>query len=344
MDDLPDNTKEKANQAADNSESVKAGAGKSSRLKVLVILIVLILFACIGYTYNQVLELQEAVDAAQSRSATLNEAMDERIRVLKSTVSVIDSKLISMARSLSEVYERQPYNSEDWALAEVEYLLIIAFHRLLLEKDINTALVAMQSAESRLAGLRNPDLIPVREQLVTDINQLEAVNRVDITGLAIYLADIIDRSSGLPLKKPEAVQIKNDGNSGERSDNQPDQSMNIKSALARAWEEIKSLVVIRKGSESRYEFLLPEQSYFLGQNLRLELENARLSVLNRDTDNFRTSITLITDWLLAYYDNSDASVANIIDTMSKMADIELDPPVPDISSSLETLRAYMKQQ
>ena len=195
----------------------------------------------------------------------------------------------------------------------------------------------MQSAESRLAGLRNPDLIPVREQLVADINQLEAVNRVDISGLAIYLADIIDRSSGLPLKKPETLQMKNDVNSG-------DQSVNIRAALARAWEEIKSLVVIRKGAESRYEFLLPEQSYFLGQNLRLELENARLSVLHRDTDNFRTSITLVKDWLSSYYDNSDASVANIIDTMAKMADIELDPPVPDISSSLETLRAYMKKQ
>ena len=318
-------------------------ARTGNRLHLPLVVILLVVVVCVGYNIIQIRELHRTIDSIQARQVALEGSMEERIRILKSTVSVMDSKLISMARSLAEVYERQPLDSEDWALAEVEYLLIIASQRLLLEKDVNTALAAMHSAESRLAGLRNPDLIPVREQLVADINQLEAVNSVDISGLAIYLGDIIDRSAGLPLKKPESLVMDAEADRGKGSDTAPAQTSDIKSAFKRIWGELKSLVVIRKGAEHRYEFLMPEQSYFLKQNLRLELENARMSVLQRDTENLHTSITLISDWLTTYYDISDASVANILDTLDTIAGMELDPPIPEISSSLETLRAYRKQ-
>ena len=344
MDNKPEQPPQEESKNMGSSEGVPEMVTTGNRLQLPLIVIVLIVVVCVGYNIIQIRELHRTIDSRQVQYDTLDETMEERIRVLKSTVSVMDSKLISMARSLSEVYERQPMESEDWALAEVEYLLIIASHRLLLEKDFNTALVAMRLAETRLAGLRNPDLIPVREQLVADINQLEAVNRVDISGLAIYLGDIIDRSAELPLKKPEPLQTQSGAEPGNGTNGESAQSTDLESVFKQIWEELRSLVVIRKGAEHRYEFLLPEQSYFLQQNLRLELENARMSVLKRDTDNLRTSITLVTDWLTAYYDVSDAPVANILDTLDKMAELELDPPVPDISSSLETLRAFRKQE
>jgi uroporphyrin-3 C-methyltransferase len=88
--------------------------------------------------------------------------------------------------------------------------------------------------------------------------------------------------------------------------------------------------------------LLPGEEYFLTQNLRLELESARLSVLRADTGNLRASIVLIKSWLRQYFDTRDSAVINVMETLDQMQLIELKPALPDISSSVETLRAYLR--
>jgi uroporphyrin-3 C-methyltransferase len=199
----------------------------------------------------------------------------------------------------------------------------------------------MEAAELRIRDLGNPDLIPVREQLVADINKLKAVKYVDITGLSIYLADIIERASSLPLKN---VILKNSGTQGDQGEinNQTQTGFVWSNFVSTVWRELKGLVVIKHSGETRQALLLPDQEYFLYQNLRLELENARLSVLHRDTDNLRTSVNLLVNWLTDHFNTEDAAVENVIETLGKMSDLNLRPDLPDINSSLETLRAYIK--
>ena len=108
------------------------------------------------------------------------------------------------------------------------------------------------------------------------------------------------------------------------------------------WQEIKSLVVIKRAGEAKQALLLPGEEYFLSQNLRLELESARLSVLRADSGNLRASIVLIQSWLRQYFDTNDSAVINVMETLDQMQAIELQPALPDISSSVESLRAYLR--
>ena len=108
---------------------------------------------------------------------------------MDNAIKQLERKQIEHSEALVSLYQDKRGSNEDWALAEVEYLLIIAMHRLLLEEDVMTALAAMEAADLRLKDLGNPGLLPVRQQLATDINQLRSVNLADIAGMAIYLAD-----------------------------------------------------------------------------------------------------------------------------------------------------------
>ncbi|MFB3116852.1 MAG: uroporphyrinogen-III C-methyltransferase, partial [Gammaproteobacteria bacterium] len=74
-----------------------------------------------------------------------------------------------------------------------------------------------------------------------------------------------------------------------------------------------------------------------------ELESARQSVLRLDSENLRASIDFIQFWLRQYFDTSDSSVVNVMETLDKMRSVELKPALPDISSSLESLRAYVHE-
>ena len=80
------------------------------------------------------------------------------------------------------------------------------------------------------------------------------------------------------------------------------------------------------------------------QNLRLKLDIARLAVLHRDTGNLRASVIDIKAWLLKYFNVADAGVSNILESLTQMAEIQLNPELPDISSSIESLRAVIRER
>ena len=336
------------NNAPDKkSEPIASGECKSKSSHYRVFGFTALILACglIGGGYHLWNELQQTktnlakvVNNGQVQSGLVAgnlTAMDNAIKQL-------ERKQIEHSEALVSLYQDKRGSNEDWALAEVEYLLIIAMHRLLLEEDVMTALAAMEAADLRLKDLGNPGLLPVRQQLATDINQLRSVNLADIAGMAIYLADLIDLSAALPLKSNVLlVETKHLSSSeGNLSDYEEPFWKRLPRLL---WQEIKSLVVIKRSGEAKQALLLPREEYFLYQNLRLELENARQSVLRSDSENLRVSIDLIQFWVRQYFDTSDLSVVNIVERLDQMRTIELNPALPDISSSLENLRAYVRE-
>ena len=246
--------------------------------------------------------------------------------------------------TISELTREERHTNQDWAIAEAEYLLILALHRLTLEKDVNTALFAMQGAASRLQAIENPALFPVREQLGEDIDRLKSIQVVDTSAMAIFLADMINRVDQLPLKNLKDLQTAGRPPDMTEQDSQKEGEGVIRRLFAEIWHTFKSLLIVRHKNEISQALIPPGQEYFLYQNLRLELENARLSVLRRDTDNLETSIGIIIDWLEIYFDRNDSSVVNLVETMQQMQHQDLSPELPDINSSLESLRAFMRSR
>lgn len=347
MDENPDNNKaaEESGGPAEDQGQVSAPGRRTWKAEYVLPAVVLVVAVAGGvYLDRKIDGNRQAVALARQNTQALQADIRQQLSRLDESISRLASDQDALQRSLAEIARQQPKTNEEWALSEAEYLLVIASHRLLLERDVNTAISAMEAASSRLQSLSSPDLIPVREQLTADMNRLRAVNTVDTEGLAIYLADLVERAADLPVKKTETtLQESASTIDGDQPASGTDDA-GWRDTLRLVWEELKSLVVIRKSGEIRQALLMPDEEYFLMQNLRLELENARLAVLRHDSANLHASITLLLDWLERYYDTTDAAVANIMDTLSRMATLELRPEVPDISSSLETLRAYMRQQ
>lgn len=255
---------------------------------------------------------------------------------LKDQLVDLQQQQSSMVENLQTLFRRQNMGNSDWALAEIEYLLIVATHRLQLELNVPLALAAMQAADDRLKNNRDPGLLIVRQQITSDINALKAVEAVDIAGLVLFLSDLVGRVIDLPLQ-----QVKVTADDGQNNDLEVNSS-NWEKLLSSVWHELRNLVQISRSGEETLATLIPDQQYFLYQNLRLQLESARYAVLRQDTENLHVSVDIIASWLNDYFDVSDNGVANIIESISQMAKLELNPALPDISSSLESVRAYIK--
>ncbi len=339
MENQTDNNKPE--QIASDKTTKKTCHGRSFAV------IFLVLFGSLtggGYYIWKELQQTKADLAEMGNNAQVQfELRAGNIAAMENAIKQLGQKQNEQSDALASLYRDSQGNNEDWAIAEIEYLLIIAMHRLLLEEDVTTALAAMEAADLRLKGLGDPGLVPVRRQLTTDMNQLRAVNHPDIAGMAIYLADMVDLSADLPLK---SGVITNAIAAHSLHEDQINEGVDVDPFWKRLpkiiWLEIKSWVVIKRTGDVNQALLLPSEEYFLIQNLRLELESARLSVLRADSGNLRASVVLIQSWLRQYFDTSDSAVINVMETLDQMQTIELKPALPDISSSVESLRAYLR--
>lgn len=270
------------------------------------------------------------------------EALDREYGEVKASIARLENKQELLHDNIDSLYQNRSNDNVDWALAEIEHLLIIATQELSLDADVNTALAALQAADDRLKDMGDPSVLNARSQILSDINALKSVNAVDTPGMALYMADIITRVEKLPLKK--SGRADGDQVNAGKTDGEEEQAPAWKRLLHTVWRELKGLVVISREQDASVLSLVPEQRYYLYQNLRMELDAARLSILQRDTDNLRSSLELVREWLNIYFDTGDAEISNIMVSLDQMAKITLRPKLPDISSSLETLRSLIRER
>ena len=103
---------------------------------------------------------------------------------------------------------------------------------------------------------------------------------------------------------------------------------------------MRKLVVLRKVDSPEPPLLPPSQSYFLRENLRLRLLNARLSLLMRDEAGYRRDLRTAQAWLRRYFDPRAKRVSEALAQLEQLASASLDSGVPSISESLEAVRSF----
>lgn len=283
---------------------------------------------------NQLQDLNARIDSLRTDIGAIGGKNTESATLIEG----LQREQKSLARTLGNLALQKPNSVEGLALAEVEFLIATAQHRLDLAHDVPMALTALETADGRLRRLDRPDLKNVREQLVKDMNSLRAVPMTDIAGIALYLGDIIGRSDDLPFKAelaPPAPAA------------QPVESPKIDTwtDLAGAiWKDLANMVSIQE-MDTRDPFLFDVAfRRLVQQHLRLELFNARLDVLHRDTKNLRAAIESLSEVLARYYDTDAETVSGLLAKLKEFRALELKPPLPDISGSMRAIRDYIMAQ
>ena len=333
----------------DSVPDAAAPVVRQARGPWLIALVLLLVAAGSGYYWIEFIDrpradaLGKRIAALESMLAAVNlqsedsAARDDEARATRqataSRLDELDQAQEDLAGALKGLYAKESHSTLAVVLAEVEYLVFAASQRLLLERDVETAAAVLKSADLRLRAAQHPDLIGLREQLGRDITALEAVTQPDIEGLAIYLANTVTQVDNLKTK-PIADLDMSFTSMGAKT-----VSTDNWQGVARAlWTDLKSLVEIKDGELEDGVLFDPELRYFLQQNLRLELASARLAVLRRDNANFRAAVTLTVNLLETYYDIEDGDVSAIIARLNEQRSLELAPPVPMISGSLDAVR------
>ena len=125
---------------------------------VFIILIFLIIYTALSFLYFINLLDRNKNELNQLNTSAINK-MELRLKTISNELVETNSYLADLeARlellSLSQTVEQGTYINKDYALAEIEHLLIIASNNLQLDNDVTTALAAMEAADTRLKRTR----------------------------------------------------------------------------------------------------------------------------------------------------------------------------------------------
>ena len=335
-----------AEEAAETTPAPKkaARAGGMALFFALLSLLAVIALAGGGYYFwenqqqliaergQQISALQDNLASLQQELRTRNEQQGKQLADLRERQSNLDNALENLLASRSHL-------RNDWLLTEAEYLLKLANHRLLLERDVETAIVALQSADARLREVADPGLLTIRKRIAADINDLRSIAQPDLAGLSFNLSSLAEDVTRLPLATP-------DPQSKIRQAEQltADKVDNWRELPAAIWRDIRSLVVIRQHDEPIQPLLAPEQRFFLTQNLQLQLEQARLALLNGQTRVYQERLQQARQWLESYFDTGHNATRQIIEQLRELAEQKIHPPLPDISDTHQALREFRQQR
>lgn len=359
----------KSAKAGKASRGKGANAGEKRPFPILALLasvallLGLVLAAAGFWQYQQSQQLANNIDQLASRQTNFDQQL-QALGPIQSDVSVLkqqqqslltrieqgeDSRrsmrvsldqLSSQVKSLTIAKGKQPLY---WRVSEVEYLLTVANRRLTLERDVNTAKEALQDADNRLRAIGDPGLIPVRDKISQELNRLNSVTLPDIPGMAAQLGALVDDTQQLPLLSRNMTMEPNDQQTA--ADAESKEYSGFRQFVKTVWGDlVDGLFRVQRTDEPVKPLLPPQDRQYLMQNLRLQLEQARLALLQSDTAMFRNNLSDVEHWVQQYFDTEATPVTHVLDTVQELKTEDLTPELPDISASLRELRAWMATQ
>jgi uroporphyrin-3 C-methyltransferase len=261
------------------------------------------------------------------QSDTIDTAIAEQQSRLESTEQ-------SLIESLNRVANQAPPTQEEWKVAELEYLLRIANHRVLMEKDADGALRLLQTADAMLAELDDFGMHEVRAQLAEEILSLKRLGQNDVQGLFLRLEAVKRNLSGLPLDVPEYLQA-----APAESVAIAEEEAGQRSPLAALAEAMGTYFKVRELRTELKPLLAPEEVTYLEMNLRLMVEQAQLAALRGEADIFEQSIDNAIDWLNDHLDAQAPEVSALVSELTAVRQISVVREMPDITGSLRALIA-----
>ena len=277
---------------------------------------------------------------ADSRDARLvARQAQEAVREAQARLAQLDAKLAESQNqqvALEALYQELSRNRDEWALAEIDQILTIASQQLQLAGNVQAALVGMQTAEARLARADRPQFIPLRKVLTRDIERLKATPNLDVAGLALRMDQIIAGIDTLPLAGEERISA-----SAQKLAGASESTEGLLSRIAaEIWSELKSLVRIQVMDGTEPGLVAPSQAFFLRENLKLRMLNARLALLSRDEATFREDIKTASAWLSRWFDARSKATQAAAASMKQLNAAAIQIELPTIADSLNAVRNY----
>lgn len=275
-------------------------------------------------------QLRADLKSVGNRQRAAARELDRRVDVLED----VPKQLEELVLSVEQLRGRAEGPERAWSRAEAMFLLELGQRRLALDRDVQTATVALESADARLAALRDQSVAPVRQQIARELTALRAVRQPDTVGVLTRLTSAEEAAAHLPIKGILAAER-----------HMTDRAALPEGMLARAWamarNTFSSLIIVRTVDDQAGSIVTSDEAQVRRQHLQLLLFAARTSVARHDSTAYREALAGARQWLGEFFELSSPAAQALLEQIQQLEPVDIDPPLPDISGSSRALQRLL---
>ena len=257
-------------------------------------------------------------------------------------LAVTEARLseVSLQRSqLEELMQSLSRSRDENLVVDIESALRLAQQQAQLTGSVEPLLAALRSAEIRVSRAAQPRLTPVQRAITRDISRIKATALADTPALLVKLDELVQLADELPVANALPTPRAND--TLKRKPEETVATWWVRLGLL-VRDEIRNLVRVSRIEDPDAALLSPEQSFFLRENLKLKLLNARLGLLSRQIESVRSDLTSASVAVGRYFDASSrkthAANALLQQVRGQLKALEV-PRVDETLASLATAAA-----
>lgn len=342
--------------ATDNAKSVKSSTSKPVKsgrgLAFFATLLALIALGGSGYLFWQAqmwLKTQQQVENLQQQSfensqQTINQ-LQSRVTSLQSELSqsrnqqnALNQTLLDLQARTQELGETQP---NQWLAAEALYLVNLAERRLLIERDINTALQLLVAANTRLTAMNDPSVFALREAISKDVAALHAIKQPSTEAIYLALSGVVDQVSKLEFKDSYTPQKVIEEATPEVSSESSDWQHNLAISFERF---LNNFLRVKVRNVETGPQLPTDQQWYVRSNITYQLLQAQHAALNGQQALYLDGVSKSQNWIAMYFNNDSDLVVATSTTLDELLNKDVSLTLPTQLTSQSLISDYVRNE
>lgn len=286
----------------------------------------------IGQDLNKA-ALGNSENAALLQSALAKQAeLDAQLNKILQNESDTAQTLDGIHRAYAELLKGRV----NWLVDEIEVTLNTASQQLLLSGNVPVATAVLENVEQRLSRFEQPELLPIKQAISQDLAALKNRPYLNVSATALRLDRLESAVDSLPLLVDSTMNAQNA---------EPAPTSKAGSFWTRAWnntsELVKSMVEVRKLDNNDAMLIGSEQVFYLRENLRMRLLDARLALLQHNSEVYQNDLAAIEETVKRYFDVQSPNTQTWLKEVGELKSVEIRMISDEsLKASLAAVRDY----
>jgi uroporphyrin-3 C-methyltransferase len=317
--------------------------GLLALVAVVALLMALALWQKVSGMQEQ-LARQSADALSQSLEArTLARQAQEVVRDTAARLALAETRVgeVALQRAqLEELMQSLSRSRDENLVIDIEAAVRLALQQAQVTGNVQPLLAALKAGDTRIARAAQPRLAPLQRAMQHDADRLRSSASADNGDALQKLDELMRMVDDLPALN--AVAVRGGGLDTLQVEPLPANAPWWQRFLMMVRTEARSLLRVGRIERPEAVLLTPEQTFFLRENLKLKLLNARLALLSRQVDTARGEMATVSAAINRYFDPASRRVqaaATLVQQVQAQIRTSEPPRVDETLAALATAAA-----
>lgn len=291
----------------------------------------------LGFTQQELARRSQEMAAQSVETRAVASKAEALTNELQARLTVAEVRLseVSLQRSqLEELMLSVSRSRDDNLVQDIDSALRLAMQQTQLTGSAQPLVSALQAADQRISRAAQPRLNPVQRAIARDIEHIQGAALTDVPSLVRRVDELVQTVDEWPVHNewrgavaqtpgaPVGVEvgapapIAEDSMAAPASNGWQRIAQGWKAFWRKAWASAtqngRELVRVSRIDRPEAALLAPEQVFFLRENIKLRLLNARLELLSRQMESAQGDLLSTEQALARYFDRNAASVESAL--------------------------------